>query len=75
MAHQGSPQLRSQAHRQTWVVCVCLVAITWLVFGQTVRYDFVNYDDARYRANAPVRTAAQPGGAATLLVIRGPYAI
>lgn len=34
-----------------WVVpgiCICLIAITWMVFGQTLRHDFVNYDDDRY---------------------------
>jgi protein O-mannosyl-transferase len=34
-----------------WViVCVCifLAVLTWIVFGQTLRYDFVNYDDPRY---------------------------
>jgi protein O-mannosyl-transferase len=30
------------------IVCVFLTAITWFVFGQTVRYDFVNYDDHTY---------------------------
>jgi tetratricopeptide (TPR) repeat protein len=30
------------------IVCVFLIAITWFVFGQTVRYDFVNYDDDTY---------------------------
>ena len=30
------------------IVCVFLIAITWFVFGQTVRYDFVNYDDDSY---------------------------
>ncbi|MGH7982455.1 MAG: tetratricopeptide repeat protein [Candidatus Udaeobacter sp.] len=30
------------------LVCVFLIAITWFVFGQTVRYDFVNYDDDNY---------------------------
>ena len=30
------------------IVCVFLIAITWFVFGQTVRYDFVNYDDDNY---------------------------
>jgi len=30
------------------VVCVFLAAITWLVFGQTLRHDFVNYDDNVY---------------------------
>ena len=34
-----------------WVtacICVCLLVLTWVVFGQTLRYDFVNYDDPRY---------------------------
>jgi tetratricopeptide (TPR) repeat protein len=30
------------------IICVFLIAITWFVFGQTVRYDFVNYDDDTY---------------------------
>src|SRR5690349_1562858 len=35
-------------------VCVSLIAITWLVFGQTVRYDFVNYDDDNYVYSNPL---------------------
>jgi protein O-mannosyl-transferase len=29
-------------------VCVCLAAVTWIVFGQTLWHDFINYDDPRY---------------------------
>ena len=29
-------------------VCVCLAVVTWVVFAQTLRYDFVNYDDPQY---------------------------
>src|SRR3954466_2155963 len=29
-------------------ICFYLVAITWLLFGPTVRHDFVNYDDDVY---------------------------
>jgi tetratricopeptide (TPR) repeat protein len=29
-------------------VCICLAALTWVVFGQTLWHDFVNYDDPRY---------------------------
>ena len=41
------------AHRTTspWVVfgvCICLALLTWAVFGQTLRHDFVNYDDPSY---------------------------
>ena len=30
------------------IICVFLIAMTWFVFGQTVRYDLVNYDDGNY---------------------------
>ena len=29
-------------------VCLFLAAITWLVFGQTLRHEFINYDDGDY---------------------------
>ena len=34
-----------------WVtisICLSLGVLTWLVFGQTLWHDFVNYDDPRY---------------------------
>lgn len=33
-----------------WVVaiCVALAGVTWAVFGQTLRHDFINYDDNLY---------------------------
>ena len=34
-----------------WVtasICVSLLILTWAIFGQTIRYDFVNYDDPSY---------------------------
>jgi tetratricopeptide (TPR) repeat protein len=37
--------------RRWWLtlgVCIVLAALTWAVFGQTLRHDFVNYDDPRY---------------------------
>ena len=30
------------------MICLVLFAITWAVFGQTLRYGFVNYDDPAY---------------------------
>ena len=48
MASVGSPQAKSSARRQVLGVCFFLVVITWLAFGQTTRYDFVNYDDNEY---------------------------
>jgi protein O-mannosyl-transferase len=32
----------------TLAVCVALAAIVWIVFGQTLKHDFVNYDDDAY---------------------------
>jgi protein O-mannosyl-transferase len=29
-------------------ICLSLGVLTWLVFGQTLRHDFINYDDPRY---------------------------
>jgi hypothetical protein len=29
-------------------VCIFLAVLTWIVFDQTLRHDFVNYDDPRY---------------------------
>jgi tetratricopeptide (TPR) repeat protein len=33
---------------QTAGVCICLAVLTWIVFGQTLWHDFINYDDPRY---------------------------
>lgn len=46
--HPGS---RSSV-RSSFYVCLVLVAMTWLVFGQTLQYDFVNFDDDLYVYNA-----------------------
>jgi len=32
----------------TFGICVCLAVLTWIVFGQTLWHDFINYDDPRY---------------------------
>src|SRR5919197_1862118 len=32
----------------SFYVCLALVAMTWFVFGQTLRHDFVNFDDHSY---------------------------
>jgi protein O-mannosyl-transferase len=63
MASVGSPQAKSSARRQVLGACFFLVAITWLVFGQTVRYDFVNYDDNEYvYANPAITSGLNPHG-------------
>jgi tetratricopeptide (TPR) repeat protein len=48
--NRQSIALRKTTRRQ-WVtagVCICLAVLIWAVFGQTLRHDFVNYDDPRY---------------------------
>jgi protein O-mannosyl-transferase len=63
MASVGSPKAKSSARRQVLGACFFLVAITWLVFGQTVRYDFVNYDDNEYvYANPAITSGLNPHG-------------
>ena len=42
--------------RSNLIVCVLLVGITWAVFGQTLRHDFVNFDDHVYVYENPVVT-------------------
>jgi tetratricopeptide (TPR) repeat protein len=36
------------------MVCIFLVAAIWLVFGQTLHHDFVNFDDDQYVYDNPV---------------------
>ena len=44
-----SPALhRRNPHLLIACICVCLFVLTWVVYAQTLRYDFVNYDDPRY---------------------------
>ena len=31
-----------------FALCVCLAALVWIVFGQTLGHDFVNFDDNKY---------------------------
>lgn len=47
------PQISEQAsqrtdRRITVAVCVFLSVIIWIVFGQTLGHDFINYDDPQY---------------------------
>jgi tetratricopeptide (TPR) repeat protein len=53
---QGMHRLRAQSISPPkvngrWLtvgICIALAGLTWLVFGQTLWHDFVNYDDPRY---------------------------
>src|SRR5437899_8815209 len=47
---------RASSRSQTVLVYLFLAAITWLVFGQTVRHDFVNFDDHVYVYDNPLVT-------------------
>jgi len=48
-----------------WLVgiCIALVGVTWTVFGQTLRHDFINYDDIIYIHESPniVSGLTRPG--------------
>lgn len=50
--HKISVESNGLRDRNRWWltvgICICLTALTWAVFGQTLRYNFVNYDDPRY---------------------------
>src|SRR5437762_7099298 len=50
--HSGLPRA-VRSHRITIVIYLFLIAISLAVFGQTLRYDFVNFDDDLYVYNAP----------------------
>jgi len=41
----------------TGLVCLLLVAIVWIVFGQTLKHEFINYDDGQYVRDNPVITS------------------
>ena len=44
------------------VVCILLAGIVWIAFGQTLRHDFVNYDDGPYvYANPTIINGLTPG--------------
>jgi tetratricopeptide (TPR) repeat protein len=50
---QGGSQRRLSSHGITLVIYLFLAAISLVVFSQTVRYDFVNFDDDLYVYNTP----------------------
>src|SRR5215472_7375384 len=56
MAPRGSPKAKSLARRHAVGVCIFLIVITCAVFGQTIRYDFVSFDDNEYVYENPIIT-------------------
>ncbi len=47
---------RKPASRAAWAVCGLLAVAVWLVFGQTLHHEFVNYDDPLYVTETPLVT-------------------
>lgn len=43
-----------RSRRTVFAICISLFCLTWLVFGQTCRFNFVNYDDESYVTGNPV---------------------
>jgi protein O-mannosyl-transferase len=60
MASQGGnlSQPEAQSHNRwlSFAVCLFLALAVWAVFGQTLRYEFVNYDDDIYIYENPTIT-------------------
>src|SRR5204863_8640845 len=50
---QGGLQRRLSSHKITFGIYLILAAISLAVFGQTISYDFVNFDDDLYVYNTP----------------------
>src|SRR5436190_14967195 len=48
MAKRASTRLTASKRRVVIEIAVVLTAITWLVFGQTLGYQFVTFDDPQY---------------------------
>ena len=49
MAHDSLTKVDTSS--RSWLtggVCLLLAALVWAIFGQTLHYDFVNYDDPTY---------------------------
>jgi tetratricopeptide (TPR) repeat protein len=49
--HRKAVSIQPLASRDRWPVlgvCMFLIAITWIVFGQTVHFEFINFDDGDY---------------------------
>ncbi|HET6268402.1 MAG TPA: hypothetical protein VFG11_11840, partial [Acidobacteriota bacterium] len=53
LADHSGGLLRRVHNRRTVLVYLFLATISVAVFGQTIRYDFVNFDDDLYVYNAP----------------------
>src|SRR5687767_13693063 len=63
---ERNTQTPNRISNHWWIaagICIFLVAMVWLVFGQTLRHDFVNYDDDIYvYDNVPVMSGITAQG-------------
>src|ERR1700710_804404 len=51
-----------------WKICLGLTILVWIVFGQTLRHEFVNFDDNKYvYENAQVSRGLTKDGIAWVL--------
>ena len=48
ISRQSTALQKRSPRWKTICICIALAVLTWAVFGQTLRYDFVNYDDPHY---------------------------
>ena len=48
MKPSNKKKLKKQNGLPTGIICILLVAVVWIAFGQTLRHDFVNFDDNDY---------------------------
>jgi len=48
ISHQSTALQKRSLCWKIICICIALAVLTWAVFGQTLRYDFVNYDDPSY---------------------------
>ena len=48
ISRQSTALQKRSLRWKTICICIALAVLTWAVFGQTLRYDFVNYDDPSY---------------------------
>ena len=54
--HPIQPEVSSRNRWLIWAVCLFLALAIWGVFGQTRRYEFINYDDDIYIYENPTIT-------------------
>src|ERR1035437_6371416 len=53
----GTTPVNLDSRRKVMGICVALAALTLAVFGQTLRHEFINFDDDHYVYENPIVTA------------------